>query len=217
MRRAVVIITLIVGAWLLTMPQAPAQTVGPPDIILIVTDDQRFDSMRYMPRTREVLPVRFTQALVANPVCCPSRATILSGLFAEHHHVWTNGLTHGGFPAFATWDSGHISLAEALTPAYHTGFAGKYFNGWDGSLPAGWDGFWGLQYDPRSPRAPYYGSTIAGTEAPVAPPGYVLDVLTDRMRSFIASSPAETPLFAYYAPPTPHNAGGIGRPIPRPG
>jgi len=210
-----VAVAVAAGAALLAVPTSQAEP-RPPDIILIVTDDQRHDSMRYMPRTRALTPLRFTQALVANPVCCPSRATILSGHLAEEHGVWTNKPPLGGFPAFAAWDSANTTLPEALSGTYHTGFAGKYFNAWDGSLPTGWDGFWGLHHDHRTPGLPYYGYSLVGTEPEVSPPGYVLDALTQRLTGFIATAPAEAPLFAYYAPPAPHNAGSIGRPIPAP-
>ncbi len=208
-------VALAVGAALLSVPASQAGP-RPPDVILIVTDDQRHDSMRYMPRTRALTPVRFTQALVANPVCCPSRATILSGQLSEEHGVWSNKPPTGGFPAFARWDARNTTLAEALNPTYHTGFAGKYFNAWDGSLPSGWDGFWGLHHDHPAPGLPYYGYSIVGSEPEVSPPGYVLGALTQRLTTFIAEAPADEPLFAYYAPPAPHNAGSLDLPIPAP-
>jgi len=208
-------VAMAAGAALLAVPASQAEP-RPPDVILIVTDDQRHDSMRYMPLTRQLTPVRFTQALVANPVCCPSRATILSGQRAEEHGVWSNKPPLGGYPAFAAWDSANTTLPEALNDTYHTGFAGKYFNAWDGSLPTGWDSFWGLQHNRPAPGLPYYGFSIVGTEPEVRPPGYVLDALTQRLTRFIATAPAEAPLFAYYALPAPHNAGSIDRPIPAP-
>jgi arylsulfatase A-like enzyme len=208
-------LVLAMGTALLEAPGAQAQDV-PPDIILIVTDDQRYDSMRHMPFTRSLTPLVFTKALVANPVCCPSRATILSGRWDEETGVWTNVPPHGGFPAFAAWDAANVTLPEALNPTYHTGYAGKYFNAWDGSLPAGWDGFWGIRFDEQGPRTPYYGYEIMGTDPPISPPDHVLHALTERLVEFVNTAPRDAPIFAYFAAPSPHNAGGIGRPIPAP-
>jgi arylsulfatase A-like enzyme len=103
-----------------------------------------------------------------------------------------------------------------LNPTYQTGYAGKYFNSWDGSVPSGWDGFWGLNFDDHGARTPYYGYEIAGTDAPISPPGYVLHALADRLAAFVATASHDTPIFAYHAPPSPHNAGGLSRPIPAP-
>ena len=61
---------------------ARAQTPGPPNIILILTDDQRFDTLKVMPEVRRLLVERgmtLRRAIVTNPLCCPSRATILTG------------------------------------------------------------------------------------------------------------------------------------------
>jgi hypothetical protein len=49
-----------------------------PDIVLILTDDQRWDTLWAMPTVRRLLidrGVLFTRGYVVNPVCCPSRAT----------------------------------------------------------------------------------------------------------------------------------------------
>ena len=63
-----------------------AQTAPPPDpnIIFILTDDMRKDDLnaRYMPKTSALLAdqgISFRNAFVSNPLCCPSRATIMRG------------------------------------------------------------------------------------------------------------------------------------------
>src|SRR5215207_2263776 len=55
---------------------APAK----PNIVFILTDDMRKDDLKYMPKTRNLLSERgkyFENAFVSNPICCPSRATIM--------------------------------------------------------------------------------------------------------------------------------------------
>ena len=59
-----------------------------PNILIIVTDDQRYDTMEYMPETTAALfdqGVEFKHAFVTTPLCCPSRASILTGSYAHEH------------------------------------------------------------------------------------------------------------------------------------
>src|SRR5687767_3287807 len=62
---------------------APAQ----PNVLLIVADDMRSDGLQAMPTLRSLAAqgVTFSQAMVTSPLCCPSRASILSGEYASHH------------------------------------------------------------------------------------------------------------------------------------
>ena len=113
-----------------------------PDIVLILTDDQRFDTLWAMPTVRSELVakgVRFTNGYVSNPLCCPSRTSILTGQYSHTTRVYTNHPKQpfGGFPAFhdrstvATW------LHRA---GYRTALMGKYLNGYaDSYVPPGWD------------------------------------------------------------------------------
>lgn len=102
-----------------------------PSIVLVLTDDQRWDTLASMPAVQSELVahgIRFTNAYVTTPLCCPSRATILTGQYAHTTGVLTNGwpLQHGGMALFddsstvATW------LADV---GYRTGIFGKYLNG----------------------------------------------------------------------------------------
>lgn len=69
--------------------------------MLFITDDQDslLGSMEYMPRTLRLLRkrgVEFEHAFVSTPMCCPSRTSILSGLYAHNHNVMTNNLNCAG-------------------------------------------------------------------------------------------------------------------------
>src|SRR5215210_5442978 len=77
-----------------------AQTAPPfdptdPNIIFILTDDMRYDDFNatYMPNTSSLLAdkgMSFKNAFVSNPLCCPSRATIMRGQYAHNTEVWSN-------------------------------------------------------------------------------------------------------------------------------
>ncbi|KAL3123928.1 hypothetical protein niasHT_001758 [Heterodera trifolii] len=114
-----------------------------PNIVLLITDDQDIElgSMAFMPKTLRLLQQRgteFRNAFVSTPICCPSRSTILTGLYAHNHKVMTNN----GNCAGEEWrsDFEKDTFAVHLERAgFLTGFFGKYLNNYDGSwVPPGW-------------------------------------------------------------------------------
>ena len=57
-----------------------------PNFVFNLTDDMRKDDLKYMPKTRALLTtqgMQFQNAYVSNPLCCPSRATIMRGQYAH--------------------------------------------------------------------------------------------------------------------------------------
>ncbi|MCG3129566.1 MAG: hypothetical protein FLDDKLPJ_00300 [Phycisphaerae bacterium] len=113
-----------------------------PNVVVFLTDDQRLDSVpgvapEYMPQdlmptVRDALIARgvnFTQAVVENPRCCPSRASFLSGGFFSHNTgVLTNTWPNGGARRF----DDRRTLATLLKrKGYTTVLIGKYLNGYN--------------------------------------------------------------------------------------
>src|SRR5439155_4770888 len=128
-------------------PTRPSAASGP-SIVLILTDDQRFDTLWAMPTVqREIVRdgVEFRNAYVVNPLCCPSRTTILTGKYSHSTGVYRN------FAPFGAFDTFHDSGAESSTVAtwlhdagYTTALVGKYLNHYGaaalgGYVPPGWD------------------------------------------------------------------------------
>jgi arylsulfatase A-like enzyme len=176
-----------------------------PNIVLILTDDQRFDTLWAMPTVQRELVgrgVRFTNGYVSNPVCCPSRSTILTGQYSHTTGVYTNDpeQPYGGFPAFRDGSTVATWLHEA---GYHTALMGKYLNGYGGAyVPPGWDR-WFATY------AGGFFDYIANDDGVVRTYGsglteYGTDVLADEAVSFIRSTGRDDPLFLYFAPHAPH-------------
>ena len=123
---------------------AASETGEPPDIVLIVTDDQRWDSLWAMPILSERLAgrgVTFPDAFVVNPLCCPSRASILTGNYSHTHLVYRQIPPFGRFE----WFHDGSTLATWLhDEGYRTGLFGKYIDGYQhaavtGYIPPGWD------------------------------------------------------------------------------
>src|SRR5829696_805590 len=81
----------------------------------------------------------FSGAFVTNALCCPSRATMLTGQYSHNHGVMTNDPPEGGAPAFRPLEP--KALPVWLDDAgYATGYVGKYLNNYDGTYePPGWD------------------------------------------------------------------------------
>ena len=126
-----------------------ARGEGPsrPDVIVIMTDDQTVEAMRVMPRTRRLIGdagITFANSFVSYPLCCPSRATLLTGQYAHNHKVLGNRPPTGGYGALDTGETVPVWLRRA---GYHTAHIGKYLNGYGRDVPAdvppGWDEWYG--------------------------------------------------------------------------
>jgi N-acetylglucosamine-6-sulfatase len=130
---------------------------GRPNIVLISTDDMATDELRWMPKTRALLErpgVRFTDSLSPHPMCCPARAEILTGQFAQNNGVHTNTWPTGGYYRLDHTNTLPIWLKAA---GYETAFLGKYLNEYGmrdpHEVPPGWD-HW--QAIPRAGVYDYY-------------------------------------------------------------
>lgn len=108
------------------------------NILVILTDDQRADSLFAMPTIEKLAAqgVVFTKAFVTTPVCTPVRASILSGgLYSQNTGVLNNRL--GG-----RFDDTDTIATELQKKGYKTGFIGKYLHGYNvGYIPPGWTYF----------------------------------------------------------------------------
>ena len=117
-----------------------------PNIVLITTDDQSLTDLRWMPLTRRWLGrtgVTFDNMLSPHPLCCPARAEIVTGQFAQNNGVHTNAGPYGGLPALRQPDN--TIAAWLQRSGYRTAMVGKYLNGYQGKgdTPAGWD-YWNV-------------------------------------------------------------------------
>ncbi len=100
-----------------------------PNIIFLLTDDQRWDALRCAGNSIIQTPnmdllarkgTRFTNAFVTTPICAASRASLFTGLYERKH-----GYTFGQPPIKESY--ANVSYPELLKKAgYRTGFVGKF-------------------------------------------------------------------------------------------
>ncbi len=111
-----------------------------PNILFLLTDDQRADSMGcagnpiiHTPEMDRLAAdgTRFTNAFVTTPICCASRPSILTGQYSASH-----GIEQFNIP-FTPEQLANTYPSVLQADGYYTGFVGKW--GIGGDLPR--DGF----------------------------------------------------------------------------
>ena len=100
-----------------------------PNVLLIVSDDQRPDTIRALGNSLIHTPtldslvrqgMTFTRAIASNPICVPSRAEIMTGCDGFRNHVGVFGSRMN--PDLTLW-------ADCMRRAgYHTWYVGKWMN-----------------------------------------------------------------------------------------
>jgi arylsulfatase A-like enzyme len=124
--------------------QAPSAAAGAapsrPNLVFVLTDDMRDDDLDHMPITRRLLAdqgMEFTDAISPHPLCCPARAQLATGQYAQNNGVQHNRGEHGGFAAL---DPTQEASAWFRDSGYQTAFVGKFLNGYGPRdvRPAGW-------------------------------------------------------------------------------
>lgn len=183
-----------------------------PNIVLILTDDQETDLTQYMPTVRSAIiekGVTLTRAFYYDPICCPSRATILTGRYGHNTRVFVNA--HSAF-----YNAGNDSRTFAVwlqAAGYRNYMIGKYLNGYplprgQDYIPPGWNGDWSARsgvgegyYNYRQTenggRTRKYGST---------PADYATDVYGARAVEYIREAVADdVPFFVWLGFSAPHS------------
>lgn len=130
-------------------PSRLEQAQTKPNVVVLMTDDQTVESMRVMTNVNALLAGRgttFTNSFVSFPLCCPSRATYVTGQYAHNHTIMGNAAPAGGYDKLAPTHAN--SLPAWLRQAgYHTVHVGKYLNGYGRArpreVPAGWVEWYG--------------------------------------------------------------------------
>jgi arylsulfatase A-like enzyme len=209
---AVLILALVLVEGVAAVP------IERPNVLVILADDLDVTSYDLaMPRTRALIEargLRFTQARVSSPLCCPSRASLLRGQYQHNHGVMHNRPElGGGHQVFRPLESATIAT-HLHARGYLTAWIGKYLNGYgldapkSGSLsvPPGWT-TWAAFLSGVSEDY-YYGYALNVNGRRTAPAGtseddYSTDRLADLVARTIRARKA-TPWFLVFAPYAPH-------------
>lgn len=181
---------------------SPAQAVtDQPNVILILVDDARVDDLSTLPKVVRRIGdagATFTRAVSSFPLCCPARASLLTGQYPHNHRVLGNLAPLGGWSKF----DDDATLATWLDPAYETALIGKYFNEYKAPYrPPGWD-YWAVpraMWDYRSPTW-----SINGVNRSI--PGYQTNTIGNLAADFIVNQAArDEPFFLYTSLLAPHS------------
>jgi N-acetylglucosamine-6-sulfatase len=190
-------------------PHRPHQHTEPshPNVVVLLVDDATVADVASMPNVQALIAdqgATFARNYSPEPLCCPARATILTGRYPHNHRVLDNVAPLGGYTVFD--DSS--TLATWLDGDYRTGLFGKYMNdnATQGAyVPPGWDTF----------KLPTRADTYQGVD----PEMYVNGTLTQltgesteiysrQARTFMGQAVAAgQPFFAYVAIVAPHASG----------
>ena len=210
---AVILAVAVLAAAALDATPAPAASDERLNVVVILTDDQSFDTFPSYPPALPWLQSQvqdpdghwlwFPDAFIQTPLCCPSRATILSGLDSRHTHVRTNddGARFDDTQTIATWLHG---------AGYFTGLIGKYLNrypfGRGPYIPPGWDRWVVKRNTAAITTYSNFGFVDQGValQTSDAPATYATDLFADRAVDFLRTAPDDRPFFLYFATSAPH-------------
>jgi N-acetylglucosamine-6-sulfatase len=185
------------------LPLLPARAADrPPNVVFILTDDQRWDCLGCAGHPYLKTPnvdrlakegVYFKNAFCTTSLCSPCRATILSGLYAHSHKVLNN---------FTEYPTDLPSFPRQLQKAgYETAYVGKWHMGEenDGKRP-GFDHF-----VTHKGQGKYYDTefNFDGRDRRVVP-GYYTHVVTDLALDWLRR-PRQKPFLLMIGHKAPHS------------
>lgn len=193
-------------------PKPRETSAARPNVLLIVTDDQRPETLEVMPQTRRWFGnggTTFTNAFATTPLCCPSRASIFTGMYAHNHGVLKNKDSHD------LRSRSTLQYYFRQETDYATALVGKYLNSWPVEEdPPHFD-----QWASYSGR--YYGKPFNVNGRVTRTEDYSTYFMARKAQRFLRDFERvdERPWFLYIAPVAPHAPFGIapqhrGAPVP---
>ncbi|MFC7502248.1 sulfatase [Nocardioides sp. CPCC 206347] len=105
----------------------PAKLPRQPNVVLVMADDMRVDDLAFAPNLRKLIAdhgVTFENSFAPFPLCCPSRASFLTGQYAHNHKVYWHDPPYG----YGAFDDSRTIATSLKAAGYRTGYLGKYLN-----------------------------------------------------------------------------------------
>jgi N-acetylglucosamine-6-sulfatase len=183
-----------------------------PNVIVIDTDDMNATDISVMRNTLSLLGAHgttFRNSYVSYPLCCPSRATFLTGQYAHNHGVLTD-------QRYGDLDSSNTLAVWLRRAKYRTAMVGKYLNGYGVApfsprqVPKGWNQWFALTGGTEQHR---YGFKL-NENGKVRhygrkPSNYIDYVLDSKLNAVLKQwTISPKPFFVYYNPNNPHGESG---------
>lgn len=175
-------------------PRSRAQGETRPNIVFLLTDDQRYDMLGCAGAPFIRTPaidamaaegVRFTHAFVTTPICCASRASVFTGEYSIRHQLER-------FDAPLSEEQYARSYPVLLREAgYHSGFIGKW--GLGGALPAERFDYW----------RGFEGQGVFFPE-PDRPERHLTTIMSDQAEEFLRGAPKDRPFHLSISYKSPH-------------
>ena len=176
---------------------------GAPTTVVVIladdVDDTLLPLMDVMPNTQKLIQqngVTFANSFVTTAVCCPSRSSIMSGLYQHNHRCLRNDIPGG---CSSPWWKENVernrTFAVHLQKAgWRTFYGGKYLNQYAmdkagvAHIPPGWTDWLGLRGNSvyynyvlsKDGKAEHHGKDYAAD--------YLVDLLANRTADFLRST-----------------------------
>jgi len=182
-----------------------------PNIIFLLTDDQRDNTFGAMghpfvrtPNVDRLLSqsVRFRNTYIAEPVCSPSRVSLLTGMHERVHGV---GFTSSYKLTEAQWERSYPALLQKA--GYHTGFVGKFgveYYTFRGQAAEKFDFWWGhdgwTRFLPKDSKSPSCTPYHKAKEDVITP------IMGEAMTTFLDGLPANKPFCLSVSFNVPHGS-----------
>ena len=168
-----------------------------PNIIFILTDDQRYDELGFLnpdlqtPNIDRLAKggVHFKNAFVTTSLCSPSRASILTGLYAHAHGVVDN-LKQELQPGIRFFPQ------DLQDDGYETAYIGKWHMGLHSDKRQPGFDHW-VSFAGQGNYLPTDGSPINVNGKRVPQQGYITDELTDYAMEWLDQRKGSAPFFLY--------------------
>ncbi len=178
-------------------PALHAAPGKPRNVIFILTDDHRYDAMGFLkaqPWLRTPVMDRmaaegahFKNAFVTTALCSPSRASILTGVYAHKHRVVDNNTA---IPKGTVFFPSHLQKA-----GYKTSFFGKWHMGGESDAPQPGFDEWVSFRGQGSYLPTKNGLNVNGKRVPQK--GYITDEITDYALNWLDRQSKDQPYFMY--------------------
>lgn len=196
-----IVLAVLMSAW-----AAGDAAAVPPNVVIILTDDQGWGDLSHNGNTNLSTPhidslardgARFERFYVC-PVCSPTRAEFLTGRY--HPRCGVSSTSTGG----ERLDLDEKTIADAFKAAgYATGAFGKWHNGLQFPYHPNARGFTEFYGFCSGHWAEYFNSPLEHNGKPVRGNGFIADDLTDRAIDFIGRQ-RDRPFLCYLPFNTPH-------------